>query len=113
MKRLARGQRPLAADCIAESWVFIAKTDVVQTIAVFKVRRAATRTAGENHTVSAAKTYWTFVVHARSHFHDFAVRVCWTQCCGWSIMSPAHVPSIETQELGGNVRHSPNCIRFC
>jgi len=22
---------------------------------------------------------------------------------GWSIMSPAHVPSIETQELGGNV----------
>jgi hypothetical protein len=23
--------------------------------------------------------------------------------CGWSIMPPAQVPSIETQELGGNV----------
>jgi hypothetical protein len=26
---------------------------------------------------SPAKIYWTFVVHARSHFHDCAVHVSW------------------------------------
>src|SRR4030095_6398271 len=98
MKRLARGQRPLAADCIAECWVFIAKADVVQTIAVFKVRRAATRSAGENHTVSAAESLLDFRRTRSLTFPRFRQRVCWTQCCGWSIMSPAHVPSIETQE---------------
>src|SRR5207244_12839116 len=34
MKRLARGQRRIAADCTAEYWVFISKADVVRTIAV-------------------------------------------------------------------------------
>src|SRR6059058_3973648 len=51
-KRLARGQRALAADCIAECWVFISKADVVRAIAVFKFRRVATRSAGKNRTVS-------------------------------------------------------------
>jgi uncharacterized transporter YbjL len=45
----------VAADCIAECWVFISKADVVRTIAVFKFRRAATMS--ENGTVSVAKTY--------------------------------------------------------
>ena len=34
MKRLARGQGMLAADCTAEYWVFISKADVVGAIAV-------------------------------------------------------------------------------
>ena len=40
----------------------------------------------------SSKTYWTFVVHARSHFQDWSVHVSWTG-----------LRSIETQELGGNV----------
>jgi hypothetical protein len=49
--------RALAADCIAECWVFISKADVVRAIAISKSGRAATRRAGENRTVFAAKTY--------------------------------------------------------
>ena len=66
INHLLRGQRALAADCIAKCWVFISKADVVRAMAVFKFRPAATRSAGENLTVSAAKTYWTFVVRLQS-----------------------------------------------
>src|SRR5437773_7504337 len=56
-KRLPRDQRALAANCIAECRVFISKADVVRAIAIFKFRQAANRSAGENFTVSATKTY--------------------------------------------------------
>ena len=32
----------------------------------------------ESSQCSPAKIYWTFVVHAGSHFHDCAVHVSWT-----------------------------------
>ena len=33
--------------------------------------------------VISGKAYWTFVVHARSHFQDCPVQVSWTQCSGF------------------------------
>src|SRR5580692_1785055 len=82
INHLPRSQRALAADCIAECWVFISKADVVRAIAVFKFRRAAIRSAGEDRTVSAAKTYWTFVVRAPSYFHDCRAHISCTRCAG-------------------------------
>ena len=34
----------------------------------------------ESSQCSPAQIYWTFVVHARSHFHDFPVHVYWILC---------------------------------
>ena len=65
MKRLARGQHALASDCIAECWVFIAKADVVLSIANFK--SIMTSGAGEKWYSFRVKTYQTFAVRAPRH----------------------------------------------
>ena len=66
INHLLRGQRALAADCIAECWVFISKADVVEQWRFSSSDAQQTRSAGENLTMSVAKTYWTFVVRLQS-----------------------------------------------
>jgi hypothetical protein len=56
-KRLARGQRALAADCIAECWVFISKAGMVRAIVVSSSDEQQPGAQGENRTVSAVKNY--------------------------------------------------------
>src|SRR6266516_2424990 len=87
MKRLARGQRALAADCIAECWVFISKADVVRAIAVFKFRRVANRERSRESYSVRDKNLLAFRRTRSLIFPRLPRARKLYPMCGWSIKS--------------------------
>ena len=83
-----------------------------QPRAIFKFRRTATRSTGENLTMSVAKTYWTFVVRLQSRMKLKSNRLLGTESVTKSKASTHSDRSLRSHQTPAVANGDEPCPRL-